>query len=72
MRTSADPGSDHGAAVCADLSREFVGLLPRSVVDAEIRVAQEELAGQVPDGAVGELLHRLVECRLRQRARGSA
>lgn len=72
MRTSADPGSDHGAAVCADLAREFVELLPRSVVEAETRLAQEELDGQVPEGAVRELLHRLVECRLRQRAGGSA
>lgn len=72
MRTSMDPGCDHDAAVCADLTREFVELLPRTVVEAEIRLAREELSGQVPDGAVGELLHRLVECRLQQRARGSA
>ena len=72
MQTSADRVPRHGSALCADLAEEFVELLPRSVVEAEIRLAQEELAGQVPDGAVDELLHRLVECRLQQRARGSA
>jgi hypothetical protein len=54
------------------LSEEFAAALPREVVEAEVAAAERELRGQVPEGAVAELLHRLVECRLRQRARGAS
>jgi hypothetical protein len=51
------------------LRAEFAGV-PRAVLDAEITVAERELAGQVPAGSLAELLHRLVAWRLRQRAQG--
>jgi hypothetical protein len=72
MEGCADRVHVDRSAICTDLAAEFAGLLPRSSVETEVRVAAAELAGQVPDGAVGELLHRLVECRLRQRVRGRA
>ncbi|MCO1661202.1 hypothetical protein [Pseudonocardia humida] len=53
------------------LSEEFAAALPRAVVEAEVATAERELRGQVPDGAVAEMLHRLVDCRLRQRAQGA-
>jgi hypothetical protein len=51
---------------------EFSRTLSRAVVEAEVERAERELRGQVPPGALEEMLHRLVRCRLRQRARGRA
>ncbi len=50
-----------------DLAARFATTLPRWVVEAEVAVAERELRGQIPDGALAELLHRLVDVRLRQR-----
>lgn len=51
-----------------DLGEQFAATLPRAVVEAEVATAERELTGQVPEGSLAELLHRLVVCRLRQRA----
>ncbi|MBW0117196.1 hypothetical protein [Pseudonocardia abyssalis] len=62
----------HGGAdrVAGLLSREFAGVLPRAVVRHEVGVAERELSGQVPAGALEELMHRLAAQRLRQRCVG--
>lgn len=52
------------------LGREFAGVLPATVVRHEVEVAERELSGQVPAGALEELMHRLAAQRLRQRAGG--
>jgi hypothetical protein len=60
-----------GADRVADLlGVEFAGVLPRTVVRHEVRVAERELSGQVPAGALEELMHRLAAQRLRQRCGG--
>lgn len=38
-----------------------------AVVESELLRAERELDGQVPAGAREELMHRLVDCRLRTR-----
>lgn len=53
------------------LHEEFGGV-PRAVLEEEVAVAERELDGQVPAGSADEMLHRLVACRLRQRATGGA
>jgi hypothetical protein len=37
---------------------------PREAVEAEVVAADRELRGQVPAGAMAEMLHRLVAARL--------
>lgn len=51
-------------AVVERLVAEFADLRPRAVVEAEVAEADRELRGQVPEGAMAELLHRLVAARL--------
>ena len=61
---------DVGAGVSAASERlavEFTGVLPRAAIDAEVRVAELELRGQVPAGSLDEMLHRLAGHRLRER-----
>lgn len=47
------------------LAEEFAGLVPDDVVRLEVEIAARELRGQVPDGALAEMLHRLAAQRLR-------
>lgn len=61
-------GGGRGSAVDRELSAEFDGVLPRVIVEAEVAVAEAELLGQVPPGALDEMLHRLAGHRLRERA----
>ncbi|HZG92005.1 MAG TPA: hypothetical protein VEZ42_17475 [Pseudonocardia sp.] len=51
-------------AVVDRLVAEFAGVLPREAVEAEVAEADRELRGQVPGGAMAELVHRLVTARL--------
>jgi hypothetical protein len=51
-------------AVVDRLVSEFAGLRSRDAVEAEVEEADRELRGQVPQGAVPEMLHRLVAARL--------
>lgn len=51
-------------AVVDQLVSEFAGLRSRDAVEAEVEAADRELRGQVPRGAVPEMLHRLVAARL--------
>lgn len=46
------------------LVREFHGRVPADTVAAEIDTAERELRGQVPDGALEEMVYRLVAHRL--------
>ncbi|MEC3975824.1 hypothetical protein [Amycolatopsis sp. H20-H5] len=46
------------------LSVEFAGRVPRSVVDRTVEAARHDLDGQTPPGALEELLHRLAHYRL--------
>ena len=55
--------------VTEHLAVQFDGLHPRATVEAEVEAAELELRGQVPPGSLDELIHRLVEHRLRERAR---
>jgi hypothetical protein len=54
--------------IAAHLTAEFDGVLPRAVVEAEVKAAEYELRGQVPPGSLDELLHRLAAYRLHERA----
>lgn len=63
-------GTGRGALVDR-LAEEMGGVLPRTVVEAEVAAAERELDGQVPAGALEEMLHRLVVYRLMLRASGS-
>lgn len=47
------------------LTEEFSGLVPDDVVRLEVEIAARELRGQVPTGALAEMLHRLAAQRLR-------
>lgn len=47
------------------LVRELHGRVPADTVAAEIDTAERELRGQVPAGALDEMVHRLVAYRLR-------
>ena len=49
------------------LAEEFAGIAPPGLVRAEVRRAEGDLRGQVPGGALPELVHRLARERLRQR-----
>ncbi|MBW0089425.1 hypothetical protein I4I73_10570 [Pseudonocardia sp. KRD-184] len=71
MPVGLDP---HGCAdrVAGLLDQEFAALLPRAVVRHEVGVAERELSGQVPDGALEELMHRLAAQRLWQRHDGAS
>lgn len=51
-------------AVADRLVAEFAGVRSRSDVEAEVVAADLELRGQVPAGALAEMLHRLVAARL--------
>lgn len=46
------------------LVREFHGRVTADTVAAEIEIAERELRGQVPTGALDEMVHRLVAYRL--------
>ena len=52
------------AAVVERLVAEFADQRPREEVEAEVAAADRELRGQVPAGAMAEMLHRLVAARL--------
>ncbi len=51
------------------LTAQFAGVLPGAAVIDEVALAERDLAGQVPAGALEELTHRLAGQRLRQRYR---
>lgn len=51
------------------LTAQFTGVLPGTAVIDEVALAERELTGQVPAGALEELTHRLAGQRLRQRCR---
>jgi hypothetical protein len=51
-------------AVADRLVAEFAGVRSREDVEAEVVAANRELRGQVPAGALAEMLHRLVAARL--------
>ena len=61
------PDAGRRDAVARRLSVEFDGVLPCVIVEAEVAAAEAELRGQVPPGALDEMLHRLAGYRLRQR-----
>lgn len=52
------------AAVVDELVSVFADRMSRRVIAAEVERATLELSGQVPAGALPELLHRLVAHRL--------
>ncbi len=52
------------SVVLAELTRAFAGQLPRRAVADEVERAARELRGQVPNGCLAELLHRLAAHRL--------
>ncbi|MCO1655786.1 hypothetical protein [Pseudonocardia humida] len=61
------PARGHGSELTAVTDRlviEFADVMPRGVVEAEVAAADRELRGQVPTGAMAEMLHRLVVTRL--------
>jgi hypothetical protein len=61
------PALGHGPELDAVVDRlvsEFAGMRSRDAVEAEVEAADRELRGQVPPGAVPEMLHRLVAARL--------
>ncbi len=60
------------AAVADRLVAEFAGVLPRDAVEVEVAAAGQELRGQVPGGAMAEMLHRLVSARLDETAGAAA
>ncbi|MDN5930516.1 MAG: hypothetical protein L0I24_05560 [Pseudonocardia sp.] len=60
-----DPPTSTRSAVARQLTEEFSGLVPADVVSREVADAARELRGQVPTGALEELLHRLAAYRLR-------
>jgi hypothetical protein len=51
-------------AVVDRLVSEFAGVWSRDAVEAAAEAADRELRGQVPQGAIPEMLHRLVAARL--------
>jgi hypothetical protein len=61
---SPHTGQEPDSAVVAELTRAFAGRLPDRVVADEVGRAACELRGQVPSGALAELLHRLAAHRL--------
>jgi hypothetical protein len=61
------PARGHGPELIAVVDRlvsEFAGLRSRDAVEAEVEAADRELRGQVPRGAMPEMVHRLVAARL--------
>ena len=63
------PARGHGTELTAVTDRlviEFADVMPRGVVEAEVAAADRELRGQVPTGAMAEMLHRLVAARLEE------
>jgi hypothetical protein len=68
MPGSVIPLSDQQYEVADRLAAEFEGVIPHALVDVEVGVAELELRGQVPAGSLDEMIHRLVEHRLRERA----
>jgi hypothetical protein len=57
--------ADENVSRVADaLAREFAETVPRSHVVDIVRVARQDLDGQVPPSALDELLHRLAHYRL--------
>jgi hypothetical protein len=61
------PALGHGPELDAVVDRlvsEFAGVRSRDAVEAEVAAADRELRGQVPPGAIPEMLHRLVAARL--------
>lgn len=60
-------GTERRRGVVEELVADFAGVLPAPVVAAAVRDARRELHGQVPDGAMDELVHRLAGHRLRHR-----
>lgn len=54
------------------LAEEFADVVPAGLVQAEVRRAEGDLRGEVPGGALPELVHRLARERLRQRVRAGA
>jgi hypothetical protein len=61
------PALGHGPELVAVVDRlvsEFAGVRSRDAVEAEVAAADRELRGQVPQGAIPEMLHRLVAARL--------
>ena len=62
--------SDVGVSVVAEsVARELITVfdrLPVDVVTTVVREAERDLAGQVTDGSLAELLHRLAAFQLEQ------
>jgi hypothetical protein len=61
------PARGHGSELTAVTDRlviEFADVVPRGAVEAEVAAADRELRGQVPTGAMAEMLHRLVAVRI--------
>lgn len=54
-------------AVAEELGTRFWGRLGPEVVLEEVATAEQELRGQVPVGAMSELVHRLAAFRLAER-----
>jgi hypothetical protein len=55
--------------VAESVARELTAVfdrLPPEVVVTVVREAESDLLGQVADGSLAELLHRLAACRLEQ------
>lgn len=50
--------------VTEELMTEFEGRVPLGAVSVEVLQARRQLDGQVPSGALPELLHRLARHRL--------
>ena len=62
------PGSV--ADIAEELMVAYAHSVPLATVSAIVRDANKDLAGQVPDGAIPELLHRLAVERLSELVSG--
>lgn len=69
----AESGTSTVAAeVAQQLTSDYSGEVPKSTVRTIVAGADADLAGQVPRGALPELLHRLAGERLARISRTSA
>jgi len=56
--------------VAGQLAAEFDGVVDADVVEQVVRAARRDLEGDVPAGALPELVHRLAKQRLRSSEHG--
>ena len=69
MRATAGARPGRRPEVAEHLAAEFADEVPVSAVEEAVRMARRELRGQVPPGAMEEMVHRLAGHRLADRCR---